>query len=58
MHGIVEVSSTGNQIAYSIILGLAHTVLYTDLVVQRNNAVSLVDFFSNPFGVDTRRYRF
>ena len=53
MHGIVEVSSTGNQIAYSIILGLAHTVLYTDLVVQRNNDVSLVDFFSNPFGVDT-----
>ena len=32
MHGVVEVSSTSNQSAYSVILGLGHTVLYTDLV--------------------------
>ena len=36
VHGIVEVSSTSNQSAYSVILGLGHTVLYTDLVVQEN----------------------
>ena len=45
VHGIVEVSSTSNQSAYSVILGLGHIVLYTDLVVQKDNAVSLVDFF-------------
>ena len=41
VHGIVEVSSTSNQSAYSVILGLGHIVLYTDLVVQKDNAVSL-----------------
>ena len=45
VHGIVEVSSTSNQSAYSVIIGLGHTVLYTDLVVQKDNTVSLVDFF-------------
>ena len=45
---MVEVSSTSNQSAYRVILGLGHRSGCT-----KNNTVSLVDFFSTPFGVDT-----
>ena len=52
LHGIVEVSSTSNQSAYRVILGLGHRSGCT-----KNNTVSLVDFFSTPFGVDRRLCR-